>query len=83
MTIYQWVSRGLFERHKQIFLSQLCFRIMQKGILEGVEYNIQMMHFLLFCPSKIDPPNPPHLKAWLPDVAWGSVQSLITIELFE
>jgi dynein heavy chain len=21
MTIYQWVSRGLFEKHKQIFLS--------------------------------------------------------------
>jgi len=40
MTIYQWVSRGLFERHKQIFLSQLTFRIMQKGILEGVEYNV-------------------------------------------
>lgn len=31
LTIYQWVSRGLFERHKQIFLSQLTFRLMQKG----------------------------------------------------
>lgn len=30
ITIYQWVSRGLFERHKQIFLSQLIFRLMQK-----------------------------------------------------
>lgn len=28
MTIYQWVSRGLFEQHKQIFLSQLTFRLM-------------------------------------------------------
>jgi len=83
MTIYQWVSRGLFERHKQIFLSQLTFRIMQKGILEGVEYNTQMMNFLLFCPLKFDPPNPAHLKGWLPDNAWGAVQSLITLELFE
>ena len=33
LTIYQWVARGLFERHKQIFLSQLIFRLMQKGIL--------------------------------------------------
>ena len=33
ITIYQWVSRGLFERHKQIFLSQLTFRLMQKGLL--------------------------------------------------
>ena len=33
ITIYQWVSRGLFERHKQIFMSMLTFRLMQKGIL--------------------------------------------------
>jgi len=33
IVIYQMVSRGLFERHKQIFLSQLIFRLMQKGIL--------------------------------------------------
>jgi dynein heavy chain len=83
MTIYQWVSRGLFERHKQIFLSQLTFRLMQKSILEGIEYNTQMMQFLLFCTPKFDPPNPPHLKSWLPDNAWASCQSLISIELFE
>jgi|TARA_B110001450_G_scaffold251449_1_gene271589 dynein heavy chain len=28
MTIYQWVSRGLFEKHKQIFRAQLTFRLM-------------------------------------------------------
>jgi dynein heavy chain len=33
MTIYQWVSRGLFEKHKQIFRCQLTFRLMQKQIL--------------------------------------------------
>lgn len=81
--IYQWVSRGLFERHKQIFLSQLTFRLMQKQILEGIEYNTQMMNFLLFCPPKFDPPNPAHLKSWLPDNAWAACQSLVSIELFE
>lgn len=40
MTIYQWVSRGLFEKHKQIFLAQLTFRLMQKQIIE-VEYTPQ------------------------------------------
>lgn len=34
ITIYQWVSRGLFERHKQIFMSQLIFRLMQKKIVQ-------------------------------------------------
>jgi len=33
MTIYQWVARGLFEKHKQIFRSQLTFRLMQKKIV--------------------------------------------------
>jgi len=40
ITIYQWVSRGLFERHKQIFLSQLTFRLMQKKVLI-VNYTVQ------------------------------------------
>jgi dynein heavy chain len=30
MTIYQWVSRGLFEQHKQIFLVQMTFRLWRK-----------------------------------------------------
>ena len=42
MTIYQWVSRGLFEKHKQIFRSQLTFRLMQKKII-NVEYTDREM----------------------------------------
>ena len=33
MTIFTWVSRGLFERHKLIFMSQLCFNLMRRGDL--------------------------------------------------
>jgi len=80
MTIYQWVSRGLFEKHKQIFLSLVVFRIMQKKIIE-VDYTTQQMNFLLRCPIKTDSPNP--LKEWLPDLAWYSIQKLIEIEGFE
>ena len=46
MTIYQWVSRGLFEKHKQIFRCQLTFRLMQKKIVH-VEYTDKEMLFLL------------------------------------
>jgi len=35
--IYQWVSRGLFEKHKQIFQGQLVFRLMGKRVID-VEY---------------------------------------------
>lgn len=80
MTIYQWVARGLFEKHKQIFLSQVTFRLMQKKILT-VEYTEKEMQFLLTCPIKTDVPNP--LREWLPDIAWFSIQKLIEIEGFE
>ena len=79
MTIYQWVSRGLFEKHKQIFRCQLTFRLMQKKIM-NVEYTEQEMYFLLNCPTKSDVPNP--LPDWLPDLAWFSMQKLIEIDGF-
>lgn len=44
MTIFTWVSRGLFERHKLIFLSQLAFNLMKRGIL-GEENVINEIHF--------------------------------------
>jgi dynein heavy chain len=80
MTIYQWVSRGLFEKHKQIFRCQLTFRLMQKQIIK-VEYQDKEMSFLLQCPSSSMVPNP--LKEWLPDLAWYSITKLIEIEGFE
>ena len=67
ITIYQWVARGLFEKHKPIFRTQLCFRLMQKKII-NVEYTDKEMYFLLNCPTKNEVPNP--LKEWLPDLAW-------------
>jgi dynein heavy chain len=80
IVIYTWVSRGLFERHKTIFLAQITFRLMQKGILE-VDYTPQEMNFLINCPISTVVPNP--LKKWLPDKAWYSVQKLIEIEGYE
>lgn len=80
ITIYQWVSRGLFERHKQIFMSMLTFRLMQKGLLD-VNYTVQQLNFLINCPITTAVANP--LKKWLPDKAWYAIQKLIEIEGFE
>lgn len=80
-TIYQWVSRGLFVRHKQIFLTLITFRLMQKGALPKLEYEPKQVEFLVKCPLNQNVPNP--LKEWLPDVAWFSVQKLIELEGFE
>lgn len=82
MTIYKWVARGLFERHKQIFYSLITFRLMQKGQLE-CEYNTAQMNFLVFCPLTVETPRPSSLKDWLPEAAWYAIQSLIKLEGFE
>jgi dynein heavy chain len=68
MTIYTWVSRGLFERHKLIFLAQLSFNLMRRGIL-GEENMINETHFqfLMRGPRKLGEENP---LAWLPESSW-------------
>lgn len=81
MTIYQWVSRGLFEKHKQIFLTQITMRLMQKSIIDTA-YDPQMVQFLLKCPLKPNIEKPATLD-WLPELSWSSVQKLIEIEEFQ
>lgn len=67
MVIYQWVTRGLFEKHKLVFLTQLTFRLMQKKIFH-VEYTGQQMNFFIHGPMILGSANP--VKKWLPDLAW-------------
>jgi dynein heavy chain len=70
-------------KHKQIFLTQLTFRLMQLGIIEGQEYDYQKMNFLIFCPQKKDVPLPVTLKKWMPETAWFAIQKLCEVEMFE
>ena len=37
-TIFQWVARGIFEKHKLLYLAQLAFSLMRRGEL-GEEFN--------------------------------------------
>ncbi len=67
--IYQWISRGLFERHKLIFLSLITFRLMQKKNID-VAFEQAEMDFLVKCAPK---PGVPNTLDWLPTVAWDSV----------
>jgi dynein heavy chain len=82
LTIYTWVSRGLFERHLMIFLAQLTFRLMQKKVI-NVDYTDKDMSFLLNCPMNPSVPKPDSIKDWMPDTAWFSMQKLIELEGFE
>lgn len=78
--VYQWISRGLFESHKIIFMTMLTFRLMQRNIIK-TDWNPLMMNFILNATPKTDVENP--LKDWLPNSAWYALQKLAEIEEFK
>jgi len=77
-TIYQWVSRGLFEKQKWIFLSLMMFRLMQKKIVE-IQYDPAELEFLFNAVPKQTNENP---LDWLPNEAWGRINRLSDLKEF-
>lgn len=73
MTIFTWVSRGLFERHKLLFLAQLTFSLMKRSIIGDDQWNEEQFQFLTKIPSKLVDDNP---LDWLPNSAWVSICAL-------
>ena len=81
ITIYTFVSRGLFVRHKLIFLAQLTFNLMKRGILgEDNVLNETMFQYLLRGTRKVGDENP---IEWLPVSSWESCLALSDIEDFQ
>jgi dynein heavy chain len=79
LTIFTWVSRGLFVRHKLIYLSQLTFNLIRRGILTDVEMTPDQFNFLMRCPKKLAEENP---LEWLPNASWLSINALCDLEEF-
>jgi len=82
-TIFQFVSRGLFERHKELFLAQLTFNLMQRGQLAcSGDWSDEAFDFLLQPPfERMSGENP--LSEWLPDSAWNAITALARLSDFE
>ena len=80
MTIFTWVSRGLFERHKLILLAQLTFNLLKKGIIGDGEWNEVHFQFLMRGPVKLGEDNP--LVSWLPNQAWNASRALAELDEF-
>lgn len=78
IVIFTWVVRGLFEKHKLIFSSQLCFKLMQKGALKE-KYQPKLFEFLVRAPKV---PGVEKTIDWLPPGVWASIQALIKLEPF-
>jgi len=80
ITIFRWVSRGLFEAHKLVFCGLLTFKLFAKGQLQE-EFNFNYFNFLLRGPAVVGAENP--LSEWLPSKVWGMILKLTELEDFE
>ena len=81
-TIFKWVNRGLFERHKLILSSLLTFKLLQRGLLKE-EFDRAVFDYLLvggLGGSNIQD-NP--VNDWLPNQYWSAVKSLSCVSGFE
>ena len=81
MTIFTWVARGLFERHKLIFLAQMTFNLMKRGIIGDSEWNEIHFQFLMRNPQKLTEEKPAVMD-WLPLPAWTSSMALCDLDDF-
>lgn len=73
-TIFKWVVRGLFEKHKLIFLSQLTFGLLQQNILgDDSGFSSDNLKFLLFGPRIGEDKS---TISWVTDVMWNGVKTL-------
>jgi dynein heavy chain len=80
-TVFKWVVRGLFEKHRLIFLTQLTFSLLTQGVL-GTEsgYTPEAMKFLLFGPKATEEKSP---ISWVTDVMWSGLRDLSLLDGFE
>jgi dynein heavy chain len=74
---FAYVAQGLFERHKLILATQLCFAILKR---RG-ELDLECFDFLI--KNKVVPGVENPLNEWLSDESWNAVQALRLIEGFD
>ncbi|RAW32452.1 Dynein beta chain, flagellar outer arm, partial [Phytophthora cactorum] len=80
-TIFSMVTRGLYEEHKLLFLTQLVFLLFRRGIIGANSgYEPQFARFLLQGSKIVGPEN---AISWLNESQWQSLQALITLAPFE
>lgn len=85
VNIYLWVTSGMFEKDKQLFLTMISLRLLKKNALTHDDcHGINQKHidFLLKCPQDLNPPPKQNSFAFLDDSIWRSMNALSTLENF-
>ncbi|RYH32012.1 hypothetical protein EON65_01475, partial [archaeon] len=80
-TIFKFVNRGLFAKHKLIFLTQITFALIQMNMIgEECGFSLEGLRFLLFGPKSGDEKS---AVSWITDSSWNGLKNLATLEGFE
>ena len=82
LTIFTWVSRGLFEEHKLTFLSHLTLNLMRRQQISAADWDEAAYEFLLRRPVHEGRMQENELVEWLPDDCWNAVLSLARLDVF-
>jgi dynein heavy chain, axonemal len=93
-TIFKYAVRGLFEKHRLLFLSQLVVNLLYYNIIprDQTGFHLKYLRFLLLGPSSSTTASPmqgqeePEEKSpipWINDVTWMNVRALANIDTFE
>lgn len=73
--VYKYTCRGLFEVHKLIFVTNLCFKVHNKDL------DTQELKFLMTGEKDLQPPENPFTD-WLSEDCWQMVCTLATLPAF-
>jgi dynein heavy chain len=76
--IFNWVCRGLAEKHKIVYMGQIALKLMTRGDTEE-EYIPEHFQFFLRAPKILGDECP---VEWMSQQAWMSVNALAEIEEF-
>lgn len=79
MTVFSWVNRGMFEKHKLILTTQLCFKLMQKNALK-CKLDAKMYDYLIRGPRKT---GTDRAVDWLAQPQWDALAKLVEYDGFE
>eukprot|EP01038_Epipyxis_sp_PR26KG_P005405 gene5405-7492_t len=81
-TIFKWVVRGLFEKHRLIFLTQLTLTLLQNNIIgEESGFTNDGLRFLLLNTARVNEEKSP--ISWVTDIMWNGIRALAMIDGFE
>ena len=80
LTLFKWVVRGLFEKHRLTFLTLLMISLMQGNVVaEDCGFSMEALRFLLLGPKTGDERSP---ISWLGDGAWNGLRNLSNLDGF-